>query len=102
MSPCSTGNREYCSYTSPTLLLPSSVQANIILPSGAPVGVPTVMSRLATADYYQRQCSLFFPTEGNSTFRSALGVREDYVNDRTGGWFNTDAPRFLYVNGEFE
>lgn len=69
---------------------------------GAPEGVPTVMTRLATAEYYQRQCSLYFPTEGNNTFRSALGIREDYVNDRTDGWFNTDAPRLLYVNGEFD
>ena len=60
------------------------------------------MSRLATAEYYERQCSLYFPPEGNNTYRSARGVREDYVNDRTDGWFNTDATRLLYVNGEFD
>ncbi|KAJ4348592.1 uncharacterized protein N0V89_009970 [Didymosphaeria variabile] len=70
--------------------------------TGAPEGMPTVMTRLATAEYYERQCSLYFPPEGNNTFRSALGIREDYVNDRTEGWFNTDAPRLLYVNGEFD
>jgi hypothetical protein len=77
-------------------------KTDISLYSGAPESIPTIFTRLATADYYERQCSLYFPTEGNNTFRSALGIREDYVNDRTDGWFNTDAPRLLYVNGEFD
>lgn len=76
--------------------------ANNLLRSGAPKGIPTVMSRLGNAEYYQRQCSLYFPTEGNNTYRSARGIREDSVNNRTGGWFNTDAPRLLYLNGELD
>lgn len=60
------------------------------------------MSRLAKAEYYERQCSLYFPAEGHNTFRSARGIRENYVNDRTDGWYNTHAPRLLYVNGEFD
>lgn len=60
------------------------------------------MSRLANASYYERQCSLFFPTEGNNTYASARGVTEDYVNQRTLGWFNTETTRLMYVNGEFD
>ncbi|ETS84162.1 hypothetical protein PFICI_02187 [Pestalotiopsis fici W106-1] len=70
--------------------------------TGAPEGTPTVMTRLATPEYYDRQCALWFPPEGNNTYRSALGITEDYVNNRTDGWFNTDLPRLLYVNGEVD
>lgn len=70
--------------------------------SGAPEGIPTVMSRLATAEYYQRQCSIWFPREGRNTFGSNRGLTEDSLNKRTEGWFNTDTTRLLYVNGEFD
>lgn len=60
------------------------------------------MTRLATAEYYQRQCKLWFPREGRNTFASDRGVTEDYVNKRTKGWFNTDTTRLLYVNGEVD
>jgi hypothetical protein len=60
------------------------------------------MSRLATAEYYERQCPLWFPTEGRNTFGSGRGATADDVNNRTEGWFNTDTTRLLYVNGEVD
>jgi len=60
------------------------------------------MTHLSAPEYYQRQCPLYFPPEGNNTFRSALGIGEDSVNDRTEGWLYTDVPRMLYVNGELD
>lgn len=70
--------------------------------TGAPKNIPTVMSRLNTAEYYQRQCSIWFPHEGRNTFGSDRGLTADSVNRRTKGWFNTDTTRLLYVNGEFD
>ncbi|KAI1879336.1 hypothetical protein JX265_002290 [Neoarthrinium moseri] len=70
--------------------------------TGAPKNIPTVMTRLATAEYYQRQCSLWFPREGRYTFASNRGVTEDYVNKRTDGWYNTHTSRLFYANGEFD
>ncbi|KAL7622689.1 hypothetical protein AAE478_006367 [Parahypoxylon ruwenzoriense] len=45
--------------------------------SGAPINQPTMFSRLASAEYWQRQCELFFPREGKYTYASALG-KKDY------------------------
>ncbi|KAI0126464.1 serine carboxypeptidase S28 [Xylariales sp. AK1849] len=70
--------------------------------TGAPEDTPTVMSRLADATYYQRQCKLWFPPEDGYTFASDRGVREDYVNNRTSGWFNTQTTRLVYVNGQYD
>ncbi|KAH6652526.1 serine carboxypeptidase S28 [Truncatella angustata] len=68
--------------------------------TGAPSNVPTVMTRLATPEYYDRQCGLYFPREGRNTYGSNRGLTADSVNRRTKGWYNTDLPRLLYVNGE--
>ncbi|KAH8671658.1 serine carboxypeptidase S28 [Xylariales sp. PMI_506] len=70
--------------------------------TGAPEGQPTIMSRLCNADYYQRQCSNFFPTTSGFTFASNRGVSETTFNDQTTGWDETQTTRLLYVNGEFD
>ncbi|KAK6087654.1 serine carboxypeptidase S28 [Seiridium cupressi] len=70
--------------------------------TGAPEGIPTVMTRLATPEYYQRQCELWFPTEGPNTFGSNRGLTAESTNSRTDGWFNTNTTRLLYVNGEYD
>ncbi|KAI0153177.1 endoprotease endo-Pro [Xylariaceae sp. FL1272] len=74
--------------------------------TGAPATRQTMFSRLVDAQYYQRQCELFFPKEGNYTYASAEGRTEDDVNKLTKGW---DLPnvlgnksRIIWVNGEFD
>jgi hypothetical protein len=79
--------------------------------TGAPHGRPSLVSRLVTAEYWQRQCDLFFPPdeEGytygvSKTHHSRRTV--DTVNDRTSGWFLPDkqnsTTRLLWGNGEFD
>jgi hypothetical protein len=70
--------------------------------SGAPEGTPTLMSRLADAAYYERQCALWFPTEDGYTYGSGAGRTADDVNSYTDGWFNTDTTRLIYVNGQYD
>ncbi|ORY69115.1 serine carboxypeptidase S28 [Pseudomassariella vexata] len=70
--------------------------------TGAPRGFPTVFTRLADTTYYQRQCELWFPTEGNYTFGSNQGLTAADTNDRLGGWFNTNTTRMLSSEGEFD
>ncbi|KAI5925213.1 putative serine peptidase [Camillea tinctor] len=74
--------------------------------TGAPRDRPSVFSRLATADYWQRQCELFFPREGNYTYASALGKTAADLNAHTKGWFLPEAldaeSRLLWVNGEYD
>ncbi|KAH8671712.1 serine carboxypeptidase S28 [Xylariales sp. PMI_506] len=73
--------------------------------TGAPTDQPTVMSRLATAEYYERQCAIWFPPEGNATYGSAEGATADAFNARAGGWLNTptnSSARLLYLNGEVD
>lgn len=70
--------------------------------SGAPEDKPTVFSRLVTPEYYQRQCELLFPQEGNYTYASKLGKTARDINAHTGGWFNTHTTRLITTNGEFD
>lgn len=70
---------------------------------GAPQGRPTLVSRLVTAQYWSRQCPLFFPTGPNgATFGIADGKTEADVNAYTGGWNIDHATRLLYVNGGYD
>ena len=69
---------------------------------GAPSDRPSIVSRLVTGDYWQRQCSLFFPSEGNATFGSATGKTVDDVNAYTKGWELTNTTRLTWTNGEFD
>ncbi|KAI1767147.1 peptidase S28 [Hypoxylon sp. FL1150] len=74
--------------------------------TGAPANRPTVFSRLASAEYWQRQCELFFPQEGEYTYSSGLGKTAADVNAHTKGWhlpeYLDSESRLLFVNGEFD
>jgi hypothetical protein len=67
--------------------------------SGAPEYMPTIVSRLVTAEYWQRQCALFFPEEDGYTYASAKGKTAADVNAWTKGWFLTDTTRLIWTNG---
>ena len=69
---------------------------------GAPEGTPSIVSRHVDAAYWQRQCALNFPTEGNYTFGSAKGKTVDTTNAYTGGWGNRNSTRLIWTNGEFD
>lgn len=60
------------------------------------------MSRLVTGDYWQRQCSLFFPSDGEYSYGSAEGKTVNDVNAWTGGWEIDNTTRLIYINGEFD
>lgn len=67
--------------------------------SGAPKNRPTIVSRLVDANYWQRQCALFFPTEGNYTYASAKGATVKRVNKVTKGWDLENTTRLIWTNG---
>lgn len=70
---------------------------------GAPKGTPSIVSRLVTAEYWQRQCALFFPTAPDGfTFASAHGKKEADVNAYTRGWDLTNSTRLIWANGGFD
>ena len=50
-------------------------------------------------DYWQRQCKLYFPPEGNYTFGSDLGRTVEDVNAYTGGWDERNTTRLIWTNG---
>ncbi|RUS32631.1 serine carboxypeptidase S28-domain-containing protein [Jimgerdemannia flammicorona] len=64
--------------------------------SAAPKGHPTLVSRLVTAEYWQRQCPLYFPD-------SILPKkpRTNYFNKNFGGW-KLEADHIFWINGEFD
>ncbi|MCJ1245001.1 hypothetical protein MMC30_002202 [Trapelia coarctata] len=68
---------------------------------GAPKNTPTIVSRLVTAAYWQRQCGLYFPTENGYTY-DANGHTVHDLNGRTGGWKLTDTTRLIWTNGQFD
>lgn len=67
--------------------------------TGSPGDRPTMVSRLVTAQYWYRQCDLYFPPQGNATYAAARGSTVDMLNGRTGGWLFTESERLLWVNG---
>jgi len=69
---------------------------------GAPAGRPSLVSRLVTAAYWQRQCALFFPAAAGAAPFDARNATEATVNAHTGGWQAADAERLLYANGQFD
>jgi hypothetical protein len=77
---------------------------------GAPANTPTIVSRLVTAQYWQRQCGLFFPTEDGFTYGSSPEHRPqrttDTPNKETDGWFLPSeakaTTRLIWTNGEFD
>lgn len=69
----------------------------------APAGTPSLISRTITAEYFQRQCSLYFPTAPDGfTFGSGRNVTEDDVNAVYGGWDARNSSRLIYANGGFD
>ncbi|KAF2089831.1 serine-type peptidase [Saccharata proteae CBS 121410] len=68
---------------------------------GAPATTPSLVSRLVDAAYWQRQCDLFFPPEGDYTYGSASGKTVEDVNTWTGGW-DMNTTRLIWTNGEFD
>ena len=69
---------------------------------GAPSDTPSIVSRLVGPKYWNRQCALFFPPEGNYTYGSADGKTVADVNRFTGGWSVTNTTRLTWTNGEFD
>lgn len=77
---------------------------------GAPAGTTTIVSRLVTASYWQRQCELFFPPVDGHTYGSSPShVPQESTtttNLYTTGWFEplkaTSNTRLLWVNGEHD
>ncbi|KAJ5217326.1 hypothetical protein N7468_010334 [Penicillium chermesinum] len=69
---------------------------------GAPSGVPSLVSRTVSADYYQRQCPLYFPTVNGHTYGSAKGKTAADVNKWTKGWDLTHTTRLTWTNGQFD
>ncbi|KAG6009457.1 hypothetical protein E4U21_002372 [Claviceps maximensis] len=63
----------------------------------SPIGYPPP---LYTSEYYRRQCSLFFPEVNGHKVGMNKGVRAINVDRRTGGWYNTNTTRLMWVNGE--
>lgn len=69
---------------------------------GAPLLVPSIVSRLVKPPYWERQCKVFFPTEDGYTFGIAKGKDVQNVNAYTGGWYKTNTERLIWANGEFD
>jgi hypothetical protein len=71
--------------------------------TGAPRDRPSIVSRLVDADYWIRQCGLYFPPAPDGTeYGIAEGRTEEDVNGYTDGWRNVNTTRLIYVNGEFD
>ncbi|KAI9692228.1 MAG: hypothetical protein M1822_006458 [Bathelium mastoideum] len=71
---------------------------------GAPTSRPSIVSRLVTADYWIRQCALYFPTgPDGQTYGIAAGRTEADVNAYTGGWnLAANSTRLIFANGGFD
>lgn len=69
---------------------------------GAPRDRPSLVSRMIDGAYWQRQCDLFFPAEGNYTYSSAVSPDNNVhkVNKHTQGWRLEDSTRLIWTNGE--
>lgn len=71
---------------------------------GAPAGTPSIVSRLVTAEYYQRQCGLYFPPVNGHVYDAAHAT-EATTNAYTLGWDMTaikSIPNLLFVNGQLD
>jgi hypothetical protein len=73
----------------------------LICASGAPRHETTLVSRLVTASYWQRQCALWFPTVNGFTYGSAISPDNNVhqVNKHTQGWRLEDTERLIFING---
>ncbi|KAF4200396.1 hypothetical protein CNMCM8927_003431 [Aspergillus lentulus] len=69
---------------------------------GAPKHEFTIVSRTVSAEYWQRQCSGYFPEVNGYTFGSAKGKTAEDVNKWTKGWDLTNTTRLIWTNGQFD
>lgn len=77
---------------------------------GAPNDTPSIVSRLINAQYWQRQCDLFFPPEDGFTYGSSPLHRPqrtvDTANAETYGWLLPSkagpTTRLIWTNGQFD
>lgn len=67
-----------------------------------PLGKPSVISKLVTKEYSERQCGLYFPPEGEYTYGIAKGRTTEDVNKVTGGWDNVKTKRLMWTVGELD
>lgn len=68
---------------------------------GAPLNDTTIVSRLVSAEYWQRQCADFFP--GPGTFGSAEGKTVAATNAYTHGWdLAGNTTRLIWINGQYD
>ncbi|EPQ64563.1 Bgt-2013 [Blumeria graminis f. sp. tritici] len=64
---------------------------------GSPKSQPSLVSRLINPQYWERQCSLFFPPEENYSYGSHYDL-----NQYTKGWDLTNTQRLIWTSGEFD
>ena len=69
--------------------------------TGAPENRPSIVSRLSTAEYWERQCALMFPTSNTTVVGLDRGATAEAVNAKNKGW-NNYSPGLLYVNGDYD
>ncbi|PYH99305.1 endoprotease endo-Pro [Aspergillus ellipticus CBS 707.79] len=70
---------------------------------GAPENTSTIVPRLVSAEYWQRQCALYFPEVNGYTFGSAVGKSADTLNKWTGGWdMTSNTTRLIWTNGQYD
>lgn len=69
---------------------------------GAPQNESTIVSRLVSAEYQERQCSLYFPPSEPGTFDAENKTTSD-TNAWTQGW-NTagNTTRLIWTNGQYD
>lgn len=68
---------------------------------GAPRGTGGIVSSLVSADYWQRQCALYFPEPG--TFGSEVGKTVSATNKYTSGWdMAGNTTRLVFTNGQYD
>lgn len=71
---------------------------------GAPRREVTIVSRLITGEYWQRQCYMFFPTVNGYTYASNLSADHNVhqFNKHTQGWRLEDTTRLIWTNGQYD
>ncbi|KKY27697.1 putative serine [Phaeomoniella chlamydospora] len=69
---------------------------------GAPTSRSSIVSRLVTAEYWSRQCALYFPTVNGFTYGYAEGQTVDDINAWTRGWDNTNTTHLIWTNGQYD
>lgn len=68
---------------------------------GASDGSPTIVSTLVSAEYWQRQCGLYFTPEGS--YGSAQGKNVTTTNTYTKGWdIAGTTTRLIFTNGQYD